>query len=103
VASFSSESARLKRTETLPDVWLLLRYQFRATFLTIGVSLWFLVRLWRQGELFGGTGTLFCVWFLLAAVTQLFVASTGLWILGLLAQLALAIVLIVKQQLSDIA
>jgi hypothetical protein len=62
----------------------------------------FLVLLWREGELFGRAGTLFCVWFLLAAVTQLFAPSTAVWILGLLTQLALAIVLVLKEQLSDI-
>jgi hypothetical protein len=83
-------------------VWLLLRLQLRATFLTVGVSLWFLVRLWREGELFGRAGVLFCIWFVLAAVAQFFAPSTGVWILGLLAQLALAVVLVLKQQLSDI-
>ena len=83
-------------------MWLLLRYQFRATFLTVGVSLWFLVLLWREGELFGRIGTLFCVWFLVAAVTQLFASSAGVRILGLVAQLVLAIALILRQQLRDI-
>jgi hypothetical protein len=82
-------------------VWLLFKYQFRATSLIVGVCLWFLILLWRDGELFGRTGVLFCVWFLVAAVTQLFASSPGMWILGLVAQLALAITLILKRQLSD--
>jgi hypothetical protein len=74
----------------------------RGVFFPIVVSLWLLVRLWREGELFGRTGTLFCVWFVLAVVTQLFAPSTGVWVVGLLAQVALAIVLALKQQLSNI-
>jgi hypothetical protein len=84
------------------SVWLLLRYEFRATFFTIGVSLWFLVRVWREGELSGRSGTLFSTWFLVAAGTQLSAPSTGVWILALVAQLILAVVLILKQQVSEI-
>jgi hypothetical protein len=74
----------------------------RGIFLPIIVSLWFLVRLWWKAELFGKTGALFCVWFVLAAVAQLFASSLGLWVVGFLAQVALAIVLVLKQRLSDI-
>ena len=80
----------------------LLRYfAWRGIFLSIVISLWLLVRLGREGELFGWTGTLFCVSFVLAAVAQLFAPTIGLSISGLLAQVALAIVLVLKQQLSE--
>jgi hypothetical protein len=73
----------------------------RGVVLPIAVSFVFLVRLWREGELFGTSGTLFCVWFVLAAVLQVFAPNLGLWILGVAAQTTLAIVLILKQQLSE--
>jgi len=82
-------------------VTLLLRQSRRASVLAIVVSLWCLVRLWRVGELYGGTGILFCVWFVLAVVTQLFAPNLAVWILGFVAQVALAIVLVLKQQLSE--
>jgi hypothetical protein len=84
------------------DTRLLRYFARRGIFLPIFVCLWFLVRLWREGELFGRAGTLFCVWFVLATVAQLFAPSIGLSVVGLLAQVALAIVLVLKQQLSDI-
>jgi hypothetical protein len=74
----------------------------RGIFLPIIVSLWFLVRLWWGAELFGRTGALLCVWFVLAAAAQLSAPSTGLWVVGFLGQVALAIVLVLKQRLSDI-
>jgi hypothetical protein len=74
----------------------------RGVFLPILVSLWFLVRLWREGELFGAQELLFCGWFLVALVAQLFAPSVGGWIVGLLAQVILAIVLVLKQQIDDI-
>jgi hypothetical protein len=74
----------------------------RGVYTPIFVSLWLLVRLWREGELFGRSGTAFCVWFVLAAVAQLFAPTASVWLVGLLAQVALAIVLVVKQQLSKL-
>ena len=65
------------------------------------VSLGLLVWLWHESELYGKSGTLFCVWFVLAAVTQLFASSPGVWVVAMLAQVALAIVLVFKQTLSD--
>jgi hypothetical protein len=72
----------------------------RGVYTPILVSLWLLVRLWREGELFGRSGTVFCVWFVLATVAQLFPPAVSVWLVGLLAQVALAIVLVLKQQLS---
>jgi hypothetical protein len=63
---------------------------------------WFLVRLWRGGELFGKTAIVFGSWWVLATITQLFAPRSGVWLTGLLAQVALAIVLVLKQQMSDI-
>jgi ABC-type thiamin/hydroxymethylpyrimidine transport system permease subunit len=79
----------------------LLRQSGRATVVAVAVSLWFLVQLWREGELYGKSGTIFCVWFVAAVVTQLFAPNVGVWILGLVAQVALAIVLALKQRLSE--
>jgi ABC-type thiamin/hydroxymethylpyrimidine transport system permease subunit len=61
-----------------------------------------LVRLWREGELFGVQQVLFCVWFLIALWAQLFVQNTGVWIAGLLAQVVLACVLIIKERIDNI-
>jgi hypothetical protein len=70
--------------------------------LPIIVSLSTLVGLWWEEELYGGVGTLFCVWFVIAAVTQLFARSTGVWAVGLVAQVALAIVLVLKKRIDDV-
>jgi len=72
----------------------------RGVFTPILVSLGLLVWLWREGELFGGSGAVFCVWFVLATVAQLFAPTTSVWLAGFLAQVALAIALVFKQQLS---
>jgi hypothetical protein len=81
---------------------LLLVYKRLATVLTIGASLFFLVRLRGEDELHGPSGMIFCAWFLVAAGAQTLAPSLGVWILGLVAQSILAIVLMLKQQLSDI-
>jgi hypothetical protein len=74
----------------------------RGAFLPILISLWFFVRLWREGELFGKAAMALGTWWLLATITQLFAPGPGVWLAGLLAQVALAIVLVLKQQMSDI-
>lgn len=75
------------------------------TFLSAG----HLLRLWWAGELYGVSGLVFCCWFLFASATQIFgwfaIASAGqitLWIVGLVAQALLAIVLVLRKQLTDI-
>jgi ABC-type thiamin/hydroxymethylpyrimidine transport system permease subunit len=68
----------------------------------VGVSLAFLVRLWRKGELFGTQGLIFCVWFVAALVMQLLAQSPGAWIAGLVAQLVLAVVLVLKDRIDSI-
>jgi hypothetical protein len=80
----------------------LFRLQGWATLSMVGVSLVFLVRLWRKGELFGAKARLFCVWFVVAVALQLFAQSAGIWIMGLLAQCILAIVLVLKDQIDSI-
>jgi hypothetical protein len=81
---------------------LLLVYKRSTTVFTIGVSLLLLVRLWDRGELRGPNGIIFCAWFLIAAGAQTLAHSLSVSILGLVAQLILAIVLILKERLSDI-
>jgi hypothetical protein len=66
------------------------------------VSLWYLVRLWRKAELFGIQLVVFVLWFAVAFVLQMFARTAGLWVAGLLAQVALAIVLTLKKQIDDI-
>ena len=80
----------------------LMSLQSSATVLTIGVSLLFLVRLWQENELFGAQQVVFCSWFLIALVIQLFERSVGAWIAGLSAQFALAVVLVLKEQIDNI-
>ena len=67
----------------------------------VGVSLVFLVRLWRKGELFGTQASLLCVWFVVAGALQLLAQSAGMWIMGLLAQCLLAIVLVLKDRIDS--
>jgi hypothetical protein len=81
---------------------LLLVYRRSATVFTIGVSLLFLVRLRREGELHGPIGVVFWAWFVGAASAQTLASSLGVSILGQLAQFILAIVLVLKDQLSGI-
>ena len=45
---------------------------------------------------------LFCGWFVVALIMQLFAHSTGIWLIGLLAQVILAIVLLLKKQIDEI-
>lgn len=61
-----------------------------------------LIRLWREGELFGTKGTFLGAWFVLAAAIQLFAPTVGIWILGLLAQVGPAIVLVLKERIDNI-
>jgi hypothetical protein len=71
-------------------------------FLPIFVSLWCLVALWREAELYGVQEWLFCGWFVVALIMQLFAHSTGIWLIGLLAQVILAIVLLLKKRMDEI-
>ena len=75
---------------------------FRGSLIPIAVSGWMLFRLWRAGELFGWTSTVFCVWFVMALLAQVFGESVTVYLIGLIGQVALAIVLTLKQKLSQI-
>ena len=82
---------------------LILRYVAeRGAFIPIVVSLWYFVRLWRDGELFGKAALIFGGWWILATVLQLSASGPGWWVTGLVAQVALAIVLVLKLRMSDI-
>jgi hypothetical protein len=74
---------------------------FRFSIATL-VSLGLLVRLWWADELYGVSGTVFYCWFVVATAAQVLAQSTGLWVFGLVAQTLLAIVLLVKMQLTEI-
>ena len=74
----------------------------RGVFFPILVSIWYLVRLWREAELYGWKEVLFPVWFVVALMAQLFGRSIGVWIAGLLGQIVLAVTLALKQKIDDI-
>ena len=66
------------------------------------VSLLFLSKLWRAGELYGGQQAVFVAWFMTALAIQLASRGPGMWIAGYVGQVALAIVLVLKDQLDNI-
>jgi|SoiMethySBSTD1v2_1073268.scaffolds.fasta_scaffold5250418_1 hypothetical protein len=66
------------------------------------VSFCLLVQLWRDGELYGKSGAVFCFWFVAAGALQAFSTSPGWWATGLVAQALLAIVLLLKRQINRI-
>ena len=74
----------------------------RGIFIPILVSLWCLVRLWREAELYGWKEVVFPIWFVIALVAQLFGSNTGIWVAGVLAQVVLAVILVLKQQIDKI-
>jgi hypothetical protein len=55
-----------------------------------------------EAELFGAQLLVLCVWFVVALAIQMFARTPGVWVVGLLAQVALAIVLVLEQQIDDI-
>jgi hypothetical protein len=73
-----------------------------AVALPIIVCVWNLVRLWWAAELNGVQQIVFVVWFLATLVIEWVSRSAWVWIAGFLAQVALAIVLVLKKQLDDI-
>jgi hypothetical protein len=74
----------------------------RAVVLPTTVCLWYLVRLWWAGELYGAQQLVFVAWFVAALAFELASRSAWLWIAGFLGQVALAIVLVLKKQMDDI-
>jgi hypothetical protein len=61
-----------------------------------------LLSLWRGAEIFGWQTTAFVAWFVLALVLQFGPLSSSLWLIGLLAQVALSLVLLMKERISQI-
>jgi hypothetical protein len=61
-----------------------------------------LALLWAQGELSGRVAWFLIGWFLLALAAQYLVMATGVWMIGLALQTALAIFLLLKQQISGL-
>ena len=77
-------------------------YLFRSPFLLPAVvSLGLLIKLWWDRDLFGLSGTAFVFWFAVAAGLQFLSSGVALWALGLVAQTALAFVLLVKGRLAE--
>jgi hypothetical protein len=66
-------------------------FRFARVGLPTAVSFWLLVKLWRDGELYGKSGAIFG-WFVAAGALQAFGTSTGWW----------AIVLVLKRQINRI-
>ena len=62
-----------------------------------------LALLWARDELSGRVSWFLVGWFLLAVAAQyLATPSTGVWIIGLALQTALALLLLLKQQISGL-
>ena len=57
---------------------------------------------WAQGELSGRVSWFLIGWFLLALAAQSLVTATCVWMIGLALQTALAIFLLLKQQISGL-
>ena len=77
-------------------------FRFAKVGLPTVVSAYLLVSLWREGELYGKSGSAFCLWFLLAGGLQIFATTPGWWAVGLVAQSLLAVVLVLKRQMNRI-
>jgi hypothetical protein len=98
----SSGGWRLTSTGLKMDPNLVRYFHFARFGVPPVLSFFLLVLLWREDELYGLRGTMFCVWFLAAGALQAFAASPGWWATGLVAQALLAIVLILKRQIDRI-
>ena len=72
----------------------------RAALPTI-VCLCFLVRLWWKGELYGAHQRVFLLWFATALAIQLATRNMWVWLAGFLGQIALALVLILRDQWTE--
>ena len=84
-----------------------------ALFHPLGVSLFdqfipamfclvFFAKLWREGELWGVQRAAFVAWFVTALATQLASRGPWTWIAGFVGQIALAVVLVLKDQIDNI-
>src|SRR5262245_2093936 len=90
----SAPHTRDARLRTMTAVELLPPLSPRMFVAPALVSIAMLIKLWWDGDLFGRSGGFFVSWFVVAAIMQF--ASRGLawWSAGLVAQTALAIVLV---------
>jgi hypothetical protein len=61
-----------------------------------------LALLWARDGLSGRVSWFLIGWFLLALAAQYLATATGVWIIGLALQTALAIFLLLKQQISGL-
>lgn len=66
------------------------------------VSLGVFAKLWSAGELYGLQLAAFVVWFMTALALQLASHGPAMWIAGYAGQAALAIVLVLKDQIDDV-
>jgi len=71
-------------------------------FLPAAVCLGLLAKLWWNRELYGVQQAAFVVWFLTALGLQLASQGPWMWIAGYVGQVALAILLVVKNRIDDI-
>jgi hypothetical protein len=65
------------------------------------VCVWYLVKFWREGELYGVQEIAFFLCFAVSLLIVLFSQSTGVWIAGFVAQVALAIALVFKNLIDN--
>ena len=66
------------------------------------VCLGYLAKLWSAGQLNGVRQAAFVAWLTTALAMQLASRGPGLWIAGYVGQVALAIVLVLKDRIDDI-
>jgi len=85
-----------------PHSYFQLRWVGEAVVLPPVTCLWYLARLWWTGELFGVQQAVFVGWFVVAFGIQLASRGPYVWIAGMLGQVSLAIVLILKKHIDDI-
>jgi hypothetical protein len=107
-------AGRTIRLRSIPVTWVTIKnapmdvglfaYLWRFQFaLPALVSGGLLAKLWAEGRLFGISGTVFCAWFAVAALAQFLMPTGTVWSAGLVAQVALAIVLLLKNRLEQIS
>jgi hypothetical protein len=65
------------------------------------VSVAMLIKLWWDSNLFGRSGAIFVVWFVVAAIAQFTSRGIAWWSAGLVAQTVLAIVLVLRGRVDD--
>jgi hypothetical protein len=79
-----------------------LRDYFQLFWVPAIASALLLALLWVQDELSGRVSWFLIGWFLLALAAQYLATATGVWMIGLALQTALAIFLLLKQQISGL-